>query len=110
MRPSGGFSPDMMDFAGTTDVYKIWADMVAFDKTELKPGERKYCAFAGRRDGKRFVMSHEDIMAKYKEQIKMTDRLPEVLASAMGNQIYIGVFRTRKEMDEFYQDILKCED
>ena len=39
----------------------------------------------------------------------MTDRLPEVLASAMGNQIYIGVFRTRKEMDEFYQDILKCE-
>lgn len=110
MRPSGGFSPDMMDFAGTTDVYKIWADMVAFDKTELRPGERKYCAFAGRRDGKRFVMNHEAIMGKYKEQIKMTDRLPEVLASAMGNQIYIGVFRTRREMDEFYQDILKCED
>lgn len=110
MRPSGGFSPDMMDFAGTTDVYKIWADMVAFDRTELRPGERKYCAFAGRRDGKRFVMSHEDIMTKYKNQIKMADRLPEVLASAMGNQIYIGVFRTRKEMDEFYQDILKCED
>lgn len=110
MRPSGGFSPDMMDFASTTDVYKIWADMVAFDKTDLQPGEREYCAFAGRRDGKRFVMSHEEIMAKYKEQIKMTDRLPDVLASAMGNQIYIGVFRTRKEMDEFYQDILKCGD
>lgn len=109
MRPSGGFSPDMMDFANTTDVYKIWADMVAFDRTEIHSGEREYCAFAGRRDGKRFVLSHEEIMAKYKDCIKMADRLPDVLAAAMGNQIYIGVFRTRKEMDDFYKDVLKCE-
>lgn len=109
MRPCGGFTPDMMNFAGTTDVYKIWADMIAFDKTDMRSGERQYCAFAGRRDGKRFLLSHEEIMSKYGSRIKMTKRLPEVLASAMGNQIYIGVFRTRKEMDEFYQDILKCE-
>ncbi|MDD5897009.1 MAG: ATP-grasp domain-containing protein, partial [Clostridia bacterium] len=29
MRPCGGFSPDMMNFANSTDVYKIWADMIA---------------------------------------------------------------------------------
>src|SRR5699024_749527 len=34
MRPCGGFTPDMMDFAGTTDVYKIWADMIAYDRTD----------------------------------------------------------------------------
>ena len=62
MRPCGGFTPDMMDFAGTTDVYKIWADMIAYDRTDIHPGERKYCAFAGRRGHKDFVMSHEDIM------------------------------------------------
>lgn len=39
MRPSGGFSPDMM-VACTTDVYKIWADVIAFDKT-MHPGERQ---------------------------------------------------------------------
>lgn len=84
MRPSGGFSPDMMDFACTTDVYKIWADMIAFDKTEMHPGERQYCAFAGRRDGKRFVLSHEAVMEKYRQNIRMEDRLPEVLADADG--------------------------
>lgn len=109
MRPCGGFTPDMMDFAGTTDVYKIWADMIAYDRTDIHPGERKYCAFAGRRDNKDFVMSHEDIMKKYGDRIKMSDRLPEVLAAAMGNQIYIGVFGARKEMDEFYKDVLKCQ-
>lgn len=109
MRPSGGFSPDMMDFACTTDVYKIWADMIAFDKTEMHPGERQYCAFAGRRDGKRFVLSHEAVMEKYRQNIRMEDRLPEVLADAMGNQIYIAVFPTRYEMENFFQDILKSE-
>lgn len=109
MRPSGGFSPDMMDFACTTDVYKIWADMIAFDKTEMYPGERQYCAFAGRRDGKRFVLSHEAVMEKYRQNIRMEDRLPEVLADAMGNQIYIAVFPTRHEMENFFQDILKSE-
>ena len=109
MRPSGGFSPDMMDFACTTDVYKIWADMIAFDKTEMHQGERQYCAFAGRRDGKRFVLSHEAVMEKYRQNIRMEDRLPEVLADAMGNQIYIAVFPTRHEMENFFQDILKSE-
>ena len=109
MRPCGGFSPDMMDFACTTDVYKIWADMIAFDKTEMHPGERQYCAFAGRRDGKRFVLSHEAVMEKYRQNIRMEDRLPEVLADAMGNQIYIAVFPTRHEMENFFQDILKSE-
>ena len=109
MRPSGGFSPDMMDFACTTDIYKMWADMIAFDKTEMHPGERQYCAFAGRRDGKRFVLSHEAVMEKYRQNIRMEDRLPEVLADAMGNQIYIAVFPTRHEMENFFQDILKSE-
>ena len=33
MRPSGGFSPGMINFARETDVYKIWADMIAYDST-----------------------------------------------------------------------------
>ena len=33
MRPCGGFSPDMMNFANSTDVYKIYADMIAYDST-----------------------------------------------------------------------------
>ena len=38
MRPCGGFSPDMMNFANSTDVYKIWADMIAYDSTLMPQG------------------------------------------------------------------------
>ena len=62
MRPSGGVTPDMIDFAHSTNVYKIWADMIAFDRSTMPVGDHAYCAFAGRRDGKDFVLSHKDIM------------------------------------------------
>ena len=108
MRPSGGVTPDMIDFAHSTDVYKIWADMIAFDRSTMPVGKHAYCAFAGRRDGKDFILGHEDILAKYKENIKMAERIPDVLSGAMGNQMYVAVFGSQKEMDEFYNDILNC--
>lgn len=108
MRPSGGVTPDMIDFAYNTDVYKIWADMIAFDRSTMLVGKHSYCAFAGRRDGKDFVMSHWDIMEKYGENMKMVERIPDVLSGAMGNQMYVATFDTQEEMDAFYNDILKC--
>ena len=108
MRPCGGFSPDMMNYANSTNVYKIWADMIAFDRSTMPVGKHAYCAFAGRRDGKDFILGHEDILAKYKDNIRMAERIPDVLSGAMGNQMYVAVFGSQKEMDEFYNDILNC--
>ena len=110
MRPCGGFSPDMMNFANSTDVYKIWADMIAFDHSTKPVGERAFCAFAGLRDGKNFVMNHDDIIAKYGANMRMEARIPDVLSGAMGNQMYVANFNTKEEMDQFYQDVLKCWD
>ena len=110
MRPSGGVTPDMINFANSTDVYKIWADMIAFDRTEKSVGNHSYCAFAGLRDGKNFVMSHDDIMAKYGENMKMCERVPDALSGAMGNQLYLATFDTKEEMDKFYADVLRCKE
>ena len=65
MRPSGGYTPDMIDYAHGTNVYKVWADMVAFDKTSIPEKDRFFCAYLGRRDGKKYAMGHEDLMRKY---------------------------------------------
>ncbi len=107
MRPCGGFSPDMMNYANSTDVYKIWADMIAFDHSTKPCGDHYYCAFAGRRDGKNFVLSHEALAEKYAAQMKMMTRIPDALAGAMGNQMYVAAFPTREEMDAFYEDALR---
>lgn len=104
MRPCGGFSPDMMNFANSTDVYKIWADMIAYDSTLMPQGEHAFCAFAGRRDGKHFRLSHEQLMTKYAAQMKMVGRVPDALSGAMGNMMYVANFPTEDAMNAFYAD------
>ena len=107
MRPCGGFSPDMMNFANSTDVYKIWADMIAFDRSTKPTGEHFFCAFAGRRDGKPFQLSNEEFSAKYANQMRMQERIPDALSGAMGNQMYVANFSTKEELDRFYADAVR---
>ena len=107
MRPAGGFSPDMYNFAYELDVYKIWADMIAFD-TSTTPLDRPrhYCAFVGRRDGHNYAMDHDAIMAKYGSRMKMQGRMPDALAGAMGNVMYIAILDTEEDLQGFFRDLL----
>lgn len=107
MRPSGGISPDMMNYANSTDVYKIWADMIAFDKSELSQGEKYYCAFAGRRDGKHYVYREQDIRDKFYKNLKIVGRVPRALSGAMGDTMYIANFKTKAELDDFYKEMIE---
>lgn len=106
MRPSGGFTPDMINFAHSTDVYKIWADMVAYDRTDIPAGEHAFCAFVGRRDGRSYFYSHEELIARYDRNLRMVERMPDALSDAMGNQVYIATFSTKEGLDEFFHDCL----
>ena len=107
MRPAGGYTPDMYNYAYEIDVYKIWADMIAFDRCTV-PMDRPhhYCAFVGRRDGKSYVMDHNAIMAKYGQCMKMQGRIPDALSGAMANQMYVCNFDTYEELQQYYRDLL----
>ncbi len=105
MRPAGGFSPDMYNFSQETDVYKIWADMIAFDYNTKAIGNRHFTAFYGRRDGKRYRLDDYEIMMKYKGQMVMWGRIPDALSGAMANQMYMANFDSEEEMMAFYDDM-----
>lgn len=108
MRPAGGYTPDMMDYALNTDVYQIWADMVAFNCRHLPEyGTPHFCLYAGRRDCHNYVHSHEEVMARYGSQIVMNERIPDVLSGAMGNFMYTAHAYSEeeaKEMIRFVQE------
>lgn len=105
MRPAGGYTPEMYNYSQETDVYKIWADMVAFDRNTKSIGAHHYCAFYGRRDGNAYKLDDYEIMMKYKSKMKMWGRIPDALAGAMANQMYVANFDTEEEMEQFYQDM-----
>ena len=106
MRPAGGYTPDMYNYGYETDVYKIWADMICFDKSTKPLGTCRFCGFAGRRDGKNFRMDRNAVMEKYGYSVKMQGRVPDALSGAMANEMYIAIFDTEEELWQFYRDIL----
>ena len=108
MRPPGGYAPELANFANSVDVYKIWADMIAYDST-LVPmnGPHYYCGFCGRRDGKNFKMNHDDIMREYGSKMKLAGRTPDALSGAMANQMYVANYDTEEEMMEAFRRM--CE-
>ena len=102
MRPPGGYTPDMMNFAHSTDVFQIWADMVAFDECRKSQGEQYYCAYASRRDGKSYKHSHQEVMERYGAVMSMCERVPDALSDDLGNMAYIARLSEKKEIDAFF--------
>jgi hypothetical protein len=95
----------MMNYANSTDVYKIWADMIAYDSSLMSQGEKYYCAFAGRRLNKQYVYSEQDIVDKFGANLKSVGRVPLALSGAMGDVMFLANFKTQDEMNEFYKEV-----
>ena len=107
MRPPGGYTPDMMNFAHSTDVFRIWADMVVFDEARKQQGEQYFCAYAGRRDCYRYKHGHEEIYSRYGADLCMAERVPAALSDDLCDMAYIARFKDRKDIDAFFRFV--CE-
>ena len=102
MRPAGGFTPDMLNFGQSADVYQIWADMVAFDELRhTYDGPHSYCVYAGRRDDHHYTLTLPELQALTGDHARLFTRMPDALAGTMGNQVAIACFDTLEEVDEF---------
>ena len=107
MRPAGGFTPDMINFSHSTDVYQIWADMVSTGtSTGRKNGTDRWCVFASRKDRFTHVRTHEEILSRYDGKIVMCQRMPDIFSEAMGNQMYIALLDTEDEVREYVEYII----
>ena len=108
MRPAGGYTPDMIDFSHSTDVYQIYADMVTDDRRLLpESGKDRYCVYASKKDIHPYAHTHQDIMSRYKDRIVMAERMPDVLSGAMGNEMYTAVVTDENEVREFADYVQK---
>ena len=91
MRPAGGHDPDMMNYAQSTDVFRIYAEMVTSDRrSDTDPHEHFICAYAARKDGHEFEHSHEEIIERYDSDLVMQEEMPPIDWPSMGR--YASIF------------------
>lgn len=105
-RPPGGFAPDLMNYAGSLDVYEIWAQILLTQQGEYTHIQRESCGFAGRRDNVSYKYRVQEIEKMYKNNWISTIVLPEAYAQAMGNVTIIARFSTQQQLNDFFEKAL----
>ena len=102
MRPPGGYTPDLINFANSSNVYQIYADVVAFDENRQPDNNPHYYApVASRRDQFAYVHSDDEVLAKYKNVICHYGRYAGIFSGVMGNRFFMAKFNTIEEVEEF---------
>lgn len=102
MRPAGGYTPDLIDFANSVDCYQIYADVIAFNESRQRDIYPHYfAACASRRDEHHYVHSEQEILEKYKNNVCAYGRYAKVFSRAMGDIYYMAKFNNIEEMNEF---------
>ena len=108
MRPAGGYTPDMINYANQCDIYQIYADMVSYDDSFVENIDRRfYCTFASKKDQNIYAHSDEQIRSKYLSNLRMMERMPDVLSSALGNMMFTACFSTLEEALDFIKYVQK---
>ena len=102
MRPAEGYLGDMINWAHSTDVYQIWADMITIDANVLSsPKGDHFCVLASRRDQYNYAHSRDDIFSKYGRAIMQEDRVSAGRAAILGNTVYIAKLPDKPAVLEF---------
>jgi biotin carboxylase len=108
MRPAGGYTPDMMNYAHSVDVYQIWANMVAFNERRFEQNQPShYCVYAGRRDIHSYVHTREEIFERYGKDLVLYERLPIIWNDAMGSETYTAHAYSKEGVEEFVRFVLE---
>ncbi|MBI2267275.1 MAG: hypothetical protein HYU64_19275 [Armatimonadetes bacterium] len=89
VRPPGGFSLDMMNFACDIDLCQWWAKLIA-QNLDTPIYERKYhSAHACRRKGWHYRFDHNELLRRLGNTLAVHVHIPPAFSVAMGDEAYI---------------------
>ena len=89
MRPPGGAVVDMWNWAGDVDFYRAWAEVIAHGTTAISSAKPNYILWSGRKPGRPYRLSHEEVVGRHRELLIHVERVDDVFATAMGSFGYV---------------------
>ncbi|MFI3113143.1 ATP-grasp domain-containing protein [Streptococcus suis] len=108
-RMAGGFTVEAYNYAHSIDLFRDYANVVTGATVEERRFEPQYCLVVTRRDTTDYVHSADDIHQKFAGKIKTVKRMPDAFAELQGNDAYLLVTESKKELDEMIAFIGKTK-
>lgn len=107
LRSPGGSTPNLLNLTTNYDYFDAYADSIVRHVWPIKYESNRISVSVSRRDGHDYSHSNEEIFNKYKENISDHGHYSQAFHDAMGDEFYIAVFNSKKEMDEFVKFVLE---
>ncbi len=89
IRPPGGLTTDMFNYAHDFDCYLEWGHVVVQDRFRADPARKYNTVYVGRKDHLSYRLSDAQIREQFADRLCHSERIGGVFARAIGNQGYI---------------------
>ncbi len=89
MRPPGGLTMDMFNYANDISLYQQWANVVVNNAFTVDYARPYHCVYVGRKWHRNHCLSHDEVLAKYPDLLVHHEPISAMLAPAIGEYGYL---------------------
>ena len=110
MRPPGGATIDMFNYANNLDIFKEYANLAKGLPFGSKMERPYYCAYVSRKyQNYTYAHTQDDIKAYLGHDFISVQTIPGVFSQIMGDEGYIFKCKTKRELETYINYISKKE-
>lgn len=99
MRPPGGMTTDMFNFANDINVYREWANLLVNNRFSAAVTRPYHCAYIGRKYNRSYAFSHEQILSAFGPKVVHSEQVSGVFSAALGD---FGYLVRSPDLEEIY--------
>jgi hypothetical protein len=88
MRPPGTWMTDAINYTYDIDIYRLWANMVVYNRVEGPFVGKYYTGFASRKNHLAYVHKHDEILLRFGHQMVNHYSITDVQSQSRGNYAY----------------------
>ena len=85
MRPPGGMTTDMFNFANDIDIYKEWAYVVVHDRFTAEYTRKYHCCYIGRKFNRNYAHTNSEILEAFGSNIVHHEAISGIFSAALGD-------------------------
>jgi len=89
MRPPGGLTTDMWNYANDIDLYREWANVVVHNRFEAVWSRPYFCGYIGRKYSKRYTHGHDEVLSELGGLLVHHEPMNSIFRQAIGDYGYL---------------------
>ncbi len=106
MRPPGGLTMDMFNYANDINLYQEWANIVVHNQFTSQYSRPYLCAYIGRKDNHLHRFSHQEILKQFGSNLVYYEHINPIMAPALGDDGYVVRSRDLDTLQGYIDDLL----